>query len=122
VQRHPATVSDLVDAAERYLDERGLERPHLAGHSLGGQMAIELARRGRAATVCALAPGGLFPVGDLGADLRTHSQETAKERGDYSPHASRCPAYFEVGDMASARLAQRRRRLSRGPTNRDAGP
>ena len=64
VQRRPATVSDLVDAAERYLDERGLERPHLAGLSLGGWMAIELARRGRAATVCALAPAGFWSAGD----------------------------------------------------------
>jgi len=64
VQRCPATVSDLVDAAECYLDERGLERPHLAGLSLGGWMAIELARRGRAATVCALAPAGFWSAGD----------------------------------------------------------
>jgi pimeloyl-ACP methyl ester carboxylesterase len=64
VQRRPTTVSDLVDAAERYLDEHGLERPHLAGLSLGGWMAIELARRGRAATVCALAPAGFWSVGD----------------------------------------------------------
>jgi pimeloyl-ACP methyl ester carboxylesterase len=64
VRRRPATVSDLVDAAERYLDERGLDRPHLAGLSLGGWMAIELARRGRAATVCALAPAGFWSVGD----------------------------------------------------------
>ncbi|MEV3905348.1 alpha/beta hydrolase [Mycobacterium sp. NPDC050551] len=62
--RSPATVSELVDALERYLDERGLERPHLVGLSLGGWMAIELARRGRAATVCALAPAGFWSPGD----------------------------------------------------------
>ncbi len=62
--RSPATVDDLVDAVERFLDERGLERPHIAGLSLGGWMAIELARRGRAATVCALAPGGFWSAGD----------------------------------------------------------
>jgi pimeloyl-ACP methyl ester carboxylesterase len=56
--RHPAKVRDLVDHAERELDERGLERPHVAGNSLGGWMAIELARRGRARTVCALSPAG----------------------------------------------------------------
>lgn len=60
----PATVSDLVDDAERYLDECGLERPHVVGLSLGGWMAIELARRGRAATVCALAPAGFWSSGD----------------------------------------------------------
>lgn len=64
LQTSPATVDDLVDAVERYLDEHNLERPHVAGLSLGGWMAIELARRGRAATVCALAPGGFWSAGD----------------------------------------------------------
>jgi len=46
------------------LRERGLERPHLAGNSMGGATAIELARRGRAATVCALSPSGFWSAGD----------------------------------------------------------
>jgi pimeloyl-ACP methyl ester carboxylesterase len=54
------TVADLVDDAERSLDELGLERAHLVGNSLGGWMAIELARRGRAASVCALSPAGTW--------------------------------------------------------------
>lgn len=57
-----ATVQDLVDDAERSLDDLGLDRPHLAGNSLGGWMAIELARRGRAASVCALSPAGCWDV------------------------------------------------------------
>jgi pimeloyl-ACP methyl ester carboxylesterase len=57
-------MSDVVDEAEHYLDERGLHRPHLAGNSLGAFMAIELARRGRAASVCSLAPPGLWSPGD----------------------------------------------------------
>jgi pimeloyl-ACP methyl ester carboxylesterase len=57
-----ASVRDLVDDAERSLDELGLDRPHLAGNSLGGWMAIELARRGRAASVCALSPAGCWDV------------------------------------------------------------
>lgn len=60
IQRRPAKVSDVVDAAERYLDERGLARPHLAGNSLGGWVAIELARRGRTASVCAFSPAGFW--------------------------------------------------------------
>jgi pimeloyl-ACP methyl ester carboxylesterase len=64
VQRRPVTMSDVVDAAENYLDERGLDRPHLAGNSMGAFIAIELARRGRAATVCALSPPGLWSSGD----------------------------------------------------------
>ena len=50
----------MVDAAERYLDEHGLARPHLAGNSLGGWVAIELARRGRARERLRFLPGGLL--------------------------------------------------------------
>jgi pimeloyl-ACP methyl ester carboxylesterase len=62
-RRRPVTVRDLVDDIERELDERGLDRPHLAGNSLGGWMAIELARRGRARSVCALSPAGSWSAG-----------------------------------------------------------
>lgn len=63
VQRRPATIWDVIDAAETYLDENGLQRPHIAGNSLGGFVAIELARRGRASTVCALSPAGFWTDG-----------------------------------------------------------
>jgi pimeloyl-ACP methyl ester carboxylesterase len=64
--RRPARVADLVDGAERMLDDLGWERPHLAGNSLGGWMAIELARRGRAASVCALSPAGFWDAATAG--------------------------------------------------------
>jgi pimeloyl-ACP methyl ester carboxylesterase len=63
VRRRPATIWDVIDTAEAYLDENGLQRPHLAGNSLGGFVAIELARRGRAASVCALSPAGFWSAG-----------------------------------------------------------
>lgn len=58
--RRPARIADVVDDAERLLDELGFDRPHLAGNSMGGWVALELARRGRAATVCALSPAGCW--------------------------------------------------------------
>jgi pimeloyl-ACP methyl ester carboxylesterase len=64
VQRHPATIVDVIDAAEQYLDDHRLQRPHLAGNSAGGFVAIELARRGRAATVCAFSSAGFWSTGD----------------------------------------------------------
>lgn len=66
------TLTDIVDAAERQLDAAGLDRPHLAGHSLGGYVAIELARRGRAASVLALSPAGFWSPGDGMATLVMH--------------------------------------------------
>ena len=64
VQRRPVRIWDVIDAAEQYLNEHRLQRPHLAGNSMGGFVALELARRGRAETVCALSPGGFWSAGD----------------------------------------------------------
>ena len=48
----------LADHVERFLDEQGWQRAHLVGNSLGGWIALELARRGRALNVCAISPAG----------------------------------------------------------------
>jgi pimeloyl-ACP methyl ester carboxylesterase len=42
------------------LDDLGLERPHLAGNSLGGRLALHAAVAGRAASVTALSPAGFW--------------------------------------------------------------
>ncbi len=47
-------VEALADAVETL----GLERPHVAGNSLGGGIALELGRRGWAGSVCAISPIG----------------------------------------------------------------
>src|SRR3954451_1387079 len=53
------TVGALADAVEAELDRLGLDTPDIAGNSLGGWIALELARRGRARRVVAIAPAGL---------------------------------------------------------------
>ena len=62
--RRPATVSYQVDWVEGYLNEQNIERAHLAGNSMGAFVAIELARRGRALSVSAFAPGGFWSTDD----------------------------------------------------------
>ena len=52
------TVGALADAVEADLDARGLSSVHVYGNSLGGRIALELARRGRARSVVAVAPSG----------------------------------------------------------------
>src|SRR5258708_1774749 len=51
-----------MDVAMRQIAESfkdfGIERPHVAGNSLGGALALELAKAGHAASVTALSPGG----------------------------------------------------------------
>ncbi|MEA2274173.1 MAG: hypothetical protein QOI98_2881 [Solirubrobacteraceae bacterium] len=54
----PRTIAALGDCAEALLDEVGWTKPHVAGFSLGGWLALELAKRGRARSVTAIAPAG----------------------------------------------------------------
>ncbi|HEX2016551.1 MAG TPA: alpha/beta fold hydrolase [Solirubrobacteraceae bacterium] len=53
-------VGALTQAVAGFLDELGWERPHVAGNSLGGWLALELGRRGRARSVVALSPAGFW--------------------------------------------------------------
>jgi pimeloyl-ACP methyl ester carboxylesterase len=55
-----STPEALADAVEQSMEEAGFERAHIAGNSLGGWIALELARRGRALTVVALSPAGMW--------------------------------------------------------------
>lgn len=54
-----STPEALADAVEDEMGRAGFDRAHLAGNSLGGWVALELARRGRAETVTAISPAGL---------------------------------------------------------------
>ena len=53
------TVAAITDAVEGTLDAAGVGRVHVLGNSLGARVALELARRGRALSVVAIAPSGL---------------------------------------------------------------
>jgi alpha-beta hydrolase superfamily lysophospholipase len=66
------TLTAIADAAERSLDEADISTAHLAGNSLGGWVALELAYRGRARSVTALSPaGGWSTPADLRRVVRT---------------------------------------------------
>src|SRR5215211_3287480 len=60
----PLTASSVPDAVERAMDAAGFDDAHLVGNSLGGYVALQLAARGRARTVVALAPAGGWAQGD----------------------------------------------------------
>jgi pimeloyl-ACP methyl ester carboxylesterase len=49
----------MTDAVARDMDAAGFASAHLVGNSLGGWIALELAKRGRARTVVALSSQGL---------------------------------------------------------------
>lgn len=55
--REPS-IDALTDGVETVLDRHGLEQVHIAGNSLGGWIALELARRNRARSVILFGPAG----------------------------------------------------------------
>jgi pimeloyl-ACP methyl ester carboxylesterase len=56
-------VADAGDSLERHLDELGVGAAHFVGNSMGGSLALELAKRGRARSVVAFSPGGGWELG-----------------------------------------------------------
>jgi pimeloyl-ACP methyl ester carboxylesterase len=60
----PMTFASATDAVEGHLDELGVDTAHFVGNSLGGGLSLELAKRGRARSVVALAPAGGWSEGD----------------------------------------------------------
>lgn len=57
----PPTVPNLVQALLDTLDAMGIREPvDVVGNSLGGWMALEVARQGRARSVVAISPAGLW--------------------------------------------------------------
>jgi pimeloyl-ACP methyl ester carboxylesterase len=54
------TPADMAAAVAQLLDQLKLDKVHVVGNSIGGWVALELARLGRAETVTALSPGGLW--------------------------------------------------------------
>jgi pimeloyl-ACP methyl ester carboxylesterase len=56
--------ASLADGVERAMEEAGIETAHIVGNSLGGYVSLQLASRGRARSVVALAPAGGWAPGD----------------------------------------------------------
>ena len=54
----------LADGVEQAMDAAGFATAHIVGNSLGGFVALQLAARGRAESVVALAPAGGWAKGD----------------------------------------------------------
>lgn len=58
------TIPAYTDAFERWLAASGLGEPHVAGNSMGGAIALELARRGAVASATALSPAGFWTAAE----------------------------------------------------------
>jgi pimeloyl-ACP methyl ester carboxylesterase len=115
-------VEAMLGAVTALLDDLGLERPHVAGNSLGGRLALEAAVAARAASATALSPAGFwrtereasmarvtFKVMEaaggrlqrFGPALSRHTAGRALLYGVTVSRPSRVPAGQAAGDMAA---------------------
>ncbi len=59
------TITAYADAFEWFFAELGVERPHVAGNSMGGAIALELARGRAVRSVSAFSPAGFWTPAEL---------------------------------------------------------
>ena len=114
------TPGTLAAAVAGLCAELRLERPHVAGNSLGGWVALELAKAGGAATVCAISPAGLWrrPLGPRrrrrprARPCRLRARPRAHR---HAPRARRAPAQHRrpPGAPPASRRPRADRRLAR---------
>lgn len=94
----------IPDAIERAMDEAGIGTAQLVGNSLGGYVALQLAARGRADCVVALAPAGGWATGD-----RSRSETLELQAAMH--HQLRAAAPYAGAIVASAAGRRRATRL-----------
>lgn len=97
----PPGVPALTELVLAFLDELGLERPHVAGNSLGGWLALELARAGRAASATGLSPAGFWTPAEA-AFARASLYASVRAARLIAPVADRVlrPAWGRVAVLA----------------------
>ena len=73
---------------ERWFAEQGLDRPHVAGNSMGGAIALELARRGAVASATGISPAGFWNARETGLRAALAAR-LARHRAAAAPRGAR---------------------------------
>lgn len=107
----PAGVGSLTQIVSGFLQELGLERPHVAGNSLGGLISLELAKRGRARSVTVLSPAGFYNRREA-AFTRVSLQLTVRLARLLAPLADRLMVFALARVLAFSQFVARPGRIS----------
>ncbi|MFG1709045.1 alpha/beta fold hydrolase [Nonomuraea sp. M3C6] len=91
--RTPYTAESLADAVESFCALLGVRDPHVAGNSLGGYIALELASRGVVRTATALSPAGFWSRSEL---LYCQSILRGLRAGARSMPVAKAPAFLRA--------------------------
>jgi pimeloyl-ACP methyl ester carboxylesterase len=86
IEPRNVSVAALADGVERDMDTAGFARAHIVGNSLGGWLALELARRGRASSTVPIAPGGSWePYSSADRELQAHLARNGRAARKWLP-------------------------------------
>jgi pimeloyl-ACP methyl ester carboxylesterase len=107
----PAGVASLARLVAGFFDEVGLERPHVAGNSLGGWVAYELAKMGRVRSATGVSPAGFHSPAEARFQ-RISLRATVRAARLAAPFAHRVMASAIGRQLAFAQLAARPARMS----------
>ncbi|WP_371780975.1 alpha/beta fold hydrolase [Streptosporangium subroseum] len=99
----PYTAESLADAIESFFALLGLREPHVAGNSLGGYVALELASRGAVRTATALSPAGFWNRTEL-AYARAVLRATHASTRTITPEQALAAASNPLGRIAFSGL------------------
>jgi pimeloyl-ACP methyl ester carboxylesterase len=88
---------DLATAVGRWMDALGVARIHVAGNSMGGWVALEVAADGRALSVTALCPAGLWEPLRKRSPLMDINRSFARITRPAIPVLSRSPLARAIG-------------------------
>lgn len=104
----PGGAGRMAKAVSMDLEQRGMSRFHLCGHSLGGATAALIALRAgeRVSSLTLLAPGGFGP--DINAEALAAWRDAAHEAALRHALAAMCAERFVYPDAALAALAEAR--------------
>ena len=124
------TIPAYADAFEWFFAELGLERPHVAGSSMGGAIALELARGRAVRSVCAFSPAGFWTPAELRfcqlslralARLPAAARPAVEALARTRAAASRCSRRRSATPRACPPRRRSRRSATHGPRPRSAG-
>jgi pimeloyl-ACP methyl ester carboxylesterase len=88
---------DMAAAVGRWMDALGIHRLHVAGNSMGGWVALEVAADGRALSVTALCPAGLWEPIRRRSPLMDINRSFARITRPAIPVLSRSPLARSIG-------------------------
>jgi pimeloyl-ACP methyl ester carboxylesterase len=122
-----SAITALRDELVAFFGQQGLDRPHVAGNSLGGRMALEAAAVGMARSATTLSPAGFWrgaagfaytrwlfgtvqklsgSLGDRGPTMVTSTAGRAMLFGWIAAHPGRITPAAALGDLAAFRTAR----------------